>query len=187
MASEVAPGSRREWRSDPAIVSGGQLMEQGIHVDRSVRLVSRQGEPGDRLHQHEPLAHPASRRQRLRLAADDGAASIASVHSSLTQWTNLFELELFGEKGSLTVRGLGASYGVEELIVSQHDPTAPFSHKTIEYRGGDSSWKSEWEEFTRAIAERRQPLGSGEDGLTAMQIVNAVYSASANGQAVVLP
>ena len=82
------------------------------------------------------------------------------------------------------MRGLGTSYGVEKLIVSKHDPQGPFSHKTIEYRGGDSSWKSEWEEFTRAIAEKRQPLGNGQDGLTAIRLVNAVYTASRDGRTV---
>jgi predicted dehydrogenase len=112
---------------------------------------------------------------------------VASVHSSLTQWTNLFEFEIFGEKGALTVRGLGASYGVEELVVSLHDPSAPFSHETVEYRGGDTSWKGEWDEFVKAIEEKREPLGNGEDGLAAMRVVNAVYTAARSGQTVTLP
>jgi predicted dehydrogenase len=178
-------GIETEWRSDPAIVSGGQLMEQGIHlVDLFVWFLGKVSRvTGFTSATHWPI-HPLEDNGFALLQMQDGV--VASIHSSLTQWTNLFEFEVYGEKGSLTVRGLGASYGVEELVVSQHDPTAPFSHKTIEYRGGDSSWKSEWEEFTRAIEERRQPLGNGQDGLTAMMIVNAVYSASKSGQAIVL-
>ena len=103
---------------------------------------------------------------------------IASVHSSVTQWINLFEFEVYGEKGSLTVQGLGASYGVEKLIVSEHDANGPFSYQTIEYRSGDVSWKQEWKEFTRAMRDRTTPVGDGEDGLLAMQIVNAAYSAA---------
>jgi predicted dehydrogenase len=109
---------------------------------------------------------------------------ICSIHSSLTQWINLFEFEIYGAHGSLTVHGLGASYGVEKLIISEHDPKGPFASRTIEYRGGDSSWKSEWMEFTRAIAKRSQPLGNGEDGLRAMQIVNAAYAASRDGRTI---
>jgi len=179
-------GMEREWRSDPAIVSGGQLMEQGIHVVDlfcwflgKIRRVT-----GFTSATRWPIA-PLEDNGFALLETADGV--IASVHASLTQWTNLFELEVYGDKGSLAVRGLGASYGVEELTVSLHDPSAPFSHHTTEYRGGDTSWKAEWEEFTAAIAERRAPLGSGDDGLYAMQIVNAVYSASKTGQAVVLP
>ncbi len=179
-------GVETEWRSDPAIVSGGQLMEQGIHlIDLFVWFLGKVNRVTGFTSTNRWPILPLEDNGFALLQTQDGA--IASVHSSLTQWTNLFEFEVYGDKGSLVVRGLGASYGVEELVVSQHDPSAPFSHKTIEYRGGDGSWKAEWEEFTRAIEERRQPLGSGQDGLVAMQIVNAVYAASANGQAVVLP
>src|SRR5207249_2680059 len=110
------------WRSDPKIVSGGQLMEQGIHVVDLFRWFLG------------PIARVtgfvSTMRWPIAPLEDNGFALletksgvIASVHSSLTQWTNLFELEIYGEKGSLAVRGLGASYGVEELVVSEHDPT----------------------------------------------------------------
>jgi predicted dehydrogenase len=178
-------GVEREWRSDPAIVSGGQLMEQGIHVVDLFRWffgdIARA--TGFTSATRWPIA-PLEDNGFALLQTRDGV--VASVHSSLTQWTNLFEFEVYGEKGSLSVRGLGASYGVEELVVSLHDPTAPFSHETVEYRGGDTSWKGEWEEFVAAIEEQRQPLGNGDDGLAAMQVVMAVYSAARTGQTVSL-
>jgi predicted dehydrogenase len=178
-------GIEKEWRSNPDIVSGGQLMEQGIHVvDLFVWFLGKVS---------RVTGFASTTRWPIQPLEDNGFALlqtregvVASVHSSLTPWTNLFEFEVYGEKGSLAVRGLGASYGVEELVVTQHDPSAPFSHRTIEYRGGDTSWKAEWEEFIRAIDEKRQPLGSGEDGLVAMQIVNAVYAASKSGQTISL-
>jgi predicted dehydrogenase len=178
-------GIEKEWRSDPAIVSGGQLMEQGIHlvdlfrwflgeITRATGFVSTT---------RFPIA-PLEDNGFALLQTSEGV--VASLHSSLTQWTNLFEFEVFGDKGSLSVQGLGASYGVEKLVVSLHDPTGPFSHETIEYRGGDSSWKSEWDEFVSAIEQKRRPIGDGADGLAAMEIVSAVYSASKTGNAVVL-
>jgi predicted dehydrogenase len=179
-------GIEKEWRSDPAIVSGGQLMEQGIHVVDLFRwfLGDIARVTGMVSTARWPIA-PLEDNGFALLETKDGI--VASVHSSLTQWTNLFEFEVYGEKGSLTVRGLGASYGVEELIVSLHNPSAPFSHETIEYRGGDGSWKGEWDEFVAAIDEKRAPLGDGADGLAAMEVVSAVYSASKTGQAVLLP
>jgi predicted dehydrogenase len=178
-------GIEKEWRSNPAIVSGGQLMEQGIHVVDLFRwfLGPITRVTGFTSTSRWPIA-PLEDNGFALLQAETGV--IASVHASLTQWTNLFEFELYGEAGSLVVRGLGASYGVEELVISQHDPSAPFSHKTIEYRGGDISWKAEWEEFVGAMEGKRQPLGNGEDGLAAMQIVNAAYAAARTGQTIVL-
>jgi predicted dehydrogenase len=176
-------GIEKEWRSDPKIVSGGQLMEQGIHLVDLFRWFVGDAKrvTGFTSTSHFPIA-PLEDNGFALIQTASGA--ICSVHSSLTQWTNLFELEVYGEKGSVTIEALGASYGVEKLRVAVHDPTGPFSHQTIEYRGGDSSWKSEWEEMTRAIAERRAPIGNGEDGLRAMEIVQAVYQASKTGSAV---
>ena len=111
---------------------------------------------------------------------------IASIHSSITQWINTFEFEIYGEKGSLTVTGLGTSYGVEKLVVSLHDPKGPFSHETIEFRGNDFSWQKEWEEFARAIKTRKQPIGNGLDGLKAIKIVNAIYKSSKIGKVIVI-
>ncbi len=179
-------GVEKEWRSDPKIVSGGQLMEQGIHLVDLFRwfLGDVERVTGFTSTTRFPLPKEIEDNGFALLQMPGGA--ICSVHSSLTQWTNLFEIEVYGEKGSVSVEGLGASYGVEKLRVALHDPTGPFSHQTIEYRGGDVSWKNEWEEMTRAIAERRAPLGSGEDGLRAMEIVMAVYQASKTGSAVKL-
>jgi predicted dehydrogenase len=178
-------GIESEWRSDPKIVSGGQLMEQGIHLVDLFRwfLGDIARVTGFASTTCFPIA-PLEDNGFALLQTRGGV--VASVHSSLTQWTNLFEFEVFGDRGSLAVHGLGASYGVEKLVVSLHDPTGPFSHETIEYRGGDSSWKSEWEEFVAAIEEKRRPLGDGADGLAAMEIVSAVYEASTSGRAVVL-
>ncbi len=176
-------GIEKEWRSDPKIVSGGQLMEQGIHVVDLFRWfigeVARV--TGFTSNTRWPIA-PLEDNGFALLETASGA--ICSVHSSLTQWTNLFEFEVYGENGSITIEGLGTSYGVEKLHVAMHDPTGPFARNTIEFRGGDGSWKAEWDELVRAIDERRAPLGSGDDGLRAMEIVGAVYSAARTGQAV---
>jgi predicted dehydrogenase len=177
-------GLEKEWRSDPKIVSGGQLMEQGIHVIDLFRwFLGEMGRvTGMVAANHWPLPAPLEDNGFVVMQSKSGV--ICSIHSSLTQWINLFEFEIYGSRGSLTVQGLGASYGLEKLVISEHDPQGPFSSRTIEYRGGDSSWKSEWLEFTRAIKTRTQPLGHGDDGLRAMQIVNAAYTASRENRTV---
>lgn len=177
-------GIEKEWRSDPKIVSGGQLMEQGIHLVDLFRwfLGDMSCVTGMTAANHWPMPPPLEDNGFVVMQNQSGI--ICSIHSSLTQWINLFEFEVYGAYGSLTVRGLGSSYGVEKLVINQHDPKGPFTSKTIEYRGSDPSWKSEWLEFTRAIVKRNQPSGNGEDGLKAMQIVNAAYAASRDGRTV---
>lgn len=175
----------REWRADSSVVGGGQLMELGIHVIDLYRwfLGDFVAVAGMTATNFWPIA-PLEDNGFALLRSKNGA--VCSVHSSLTQWTNLFEFELYGQKGSLTVQGLGGSYGVEQLLTSEYDPTGPFFHKTVEYRGGDISWQREWENFAAAIAGEEPVVGDGADGLRAMEIVAAVYSASETGRTVEL-
>lgn len=178
-------GIEKEWRSDPKIVGGGQLMEQGIHLVDLFRwfLGDMATVAGMVSTSHWPIA-PLEDNGFALLGTSDG--TVVSIHASLTQWINLFHFELYGTKGSLTVEGLGGSYGVEKLMVSQHDPQGPFAHTVTEYRAGDRSWHTEWQEFVRAVETRTPPPGDGVDGLKAMEIVNAVYAAARTGQAVPL-
>jgi predicted dehydrogenase len=170
------PGYENEWRADPAQAAGGQFIEQGTHAIDLFRWFL--GEVAE-------VACMTGIRYFDKQAMDDNGMAIfrmatgamASVHSSLTQWKNVFSFEVFGEDGYLNVEGLGASYGTERLIAGRRDFSAPFQDTITEFRGGDISWREEWKEFTRAVAERREPIGSGHDGLAAMRIALAAYQA----------
>ena len=174
------PGYEQEWRADPQIVAGGQLMEQGIHaVDLSRWFLGDFAEVvclvGTHFWPIQPLEDDA-----FVLFRTPGGA-VASIHSSLTQWKDIFSFELFGTDGYIIVEGLGGSYGTERAVLGRRDFTAPFGEEVIEFRGGDSSWRDEWAEFAAAVREGREPLGCGRDGLEALRLVHAAYAASRDG------
>jgi predicted dehydrogenase len=168
------PGYENEWRADPAQAAGGQFIEQGTHAIDLFRWF---------LGEVDEVACMTGVRYFTQQAMDDNGMAMfrmasgatASVHSSLTQWKNVFSFEVFGEDGYLIVDGLGASYGTEKLIAGRRDFTAPFQDTITEFRGGDISWREEWKEFARAIAEGREPIGGGHDGLAAMRVALAAY------------
>ena len=177
------PGMTSEWRSNPKVTPGGQLMEQGVHlVDLFRWFLGETAEVTGMMSTTCFPIHPLEDNGFLLMKSQAGV--VASVHASLTQWINHFDFEVYGDKGSLRIDGLGASYGVEKLHLSQHDPTGPFAYQTTEYRGGDVSWKNEWAEFVRTIDGGASPLGSGVDGLRAMEVVEGAYEASRTGHTV---
>jgi predicted dehydrogenase len=179
------PGYEREWRADPEVVSGGQLMEQGIHAVDLARWFL-----GDF---SQVAAFAETRFWNIGPLEDNAfalyrtpAGAVASIHSSLTQWKNLFSFELYGRDGYIAVEGLGGGYGTERAIFGKRDFAAPFAEEVVEYRGEDRSWQEEWKEFVAAIEERREPLGSARDGLEAMRLVFAAYEAAKAGRTVEL-
>jgi predicted dehydrogenase len=174
------PGYEKEWRADPNVISGGHLMEQGIHAIDLFRWFlgdfdKVSGYTSTRFWEMSPLEDNAFAILRTT------KGQIASLHSSLTQWKNQFIFEIFGQDGYIIIEGLGGGYGTEKLTIGKRAFYEPFKDETTEFRGSDISWLEEWKEFMQAIAEKREPIGSGYDGLEALKLVNAIYQSANKG------
>lgn len=177
------PDYQTEWRADPSQAAGGQFIEQGSHA---IDLFSWF------LGDIRSVSCMTSRLFFTKQPLDEGGMAIfkfangatASLHTTLTQWKNLFQFEVFGEDGYIVVDGLGGSYGTEKLIYGKRDFSGPFENNIKEFRRGDISWKEEWIEFLSAIKEKREPLGSAHDGLLAMKISLAAYESERKGKVV---
>lgn len=180
------PGLENEWRSDPAQAGGGELLDQGVHLIDLMQWFA--GPP------HEvfgvlqtavwPIA-PLEDNAYCVLRFPDGA--VAQLHVSMTQWKNLFSLEVHGELGSVAVEGLGGSYGVERLVhtVRALQGGAPdvFEER---FEGEDESWTREWDAFVSAVCTGTAGEAGPADGVAAMRTLDALYT-SARTSAVVRP
>ena len=171
------PGYDKEWRCNPKIVGGGHLMEQGIHlIDLSRWFLGEFSEVAGYTATYFWDMKPLEDNAFALLHTKQG--QIASIHSSTTQWKNLFTFEITGQDGYIVVNGLGGSYGNEQVSLLKRDFYKPFENKVIQYRGSDNSWYEEWKDFVTAIKENRQPLGTGQDGLEAIKLVLAIYESA---------
>jgi predicted dehydrogenase len=176
------PGYEKEWRASRDVSGGGELLDQGVHVVDLFRWFL-----GD-----FDEAYGIAPTFYWNMEVEDNAFAIfrtsggqtAMMHTSWTQWKNRFTFEIYGEAGYLIVNGLGGSYGTETLTIGKRpinrDSTPIYlggapEEETIVFDGPDQSWELEWKEFKAAIRERREPLGSGRDGLEANRMIAAVY------------
>lgn len=181
------PGYDREWRADPDLAGGGELLDQGVHVLDLFRwffgdFADVAGHVATYFWDMAPLEDNAF--ALLRTAAGQAA----QLHVSWTQWKNLFSFELVGRDGYLVVDGLGGSYGPETLRVGRRRPEggAP-DEQALSFPSEDLSWGAEWDEFVSAVRERRQPLASGDDGFATLRLVDAIYESARAGRSVSLP
>jgi predicted dehydrogenase len=174
------PGYDREWRADPAIAGGGELLDQGVHLIDLARwflgdFAEIRGHIGTFF-----WDMPVEDNGFLWLRT--AAGQVAWLHASCTEWKNLFSFEVFGRHGKLQVDGLGGSYGVERLAFYKMRPHLGPPETTIwEYPGEDTSWRAEFANLATCIAEGRAPAGTLEDALAALMVVGQVYDPKAGG------
>jgi predicted dehydrogenase len=170
-------GYEEEWRAQPQISGGGELIDQGIHlVDLSRWFLGDFTE----IFGFAPTYF-------WNMKVEDNAFlflktprnQVAWLHASWTEWKNLFSFEIVGEYGKLEVEGLGGSYGTERLIHYRMRPEMGPPETTIwEYPFPDESFRLEFEEFLSAIHEKRQPMGNLYDARAALAIIERVYGGS---------
>ncbi|MDQ6949265.1 MAG: Gfo/Idh/MocA family oxidoreductase [Actinomycetota bacterium] len=180
------PGYDKEWRGDPELAGGGELLDQGVHLVDLCRwflgdFVEVSGSLATWFWDVAPLEDNAF--AMLRTAA----GQLASIHSSWTQWKNVFRFEIFGRDGYVTIEGLGGSYGPPSLIHGRRRAeSGPPEETEQKFPSDDRTWDLEWNDFLGAIAEQRRPLGDGRDGLAAARVIDAIYASAQKGSPVTL-
>lgn len=175
------PGYDREWRMDPQVSGGGELLDQGIHAIDLFRWFF--GEFSEAVGFTASYIWGGSVEDNAFAILRTAGGQIASLHASWTQWKNLFSLELFGDRGYLLAEGLGGSYGAERLMVGQRRPEGGVpKEEVLTFASGDESWVEEWRVFTEAIRDGRQPPGNGYDGVQALRLIRSLYDSARTGK-----
>jgi predicted dehydrogenase len=175
------PGYEHEWRGSRELAGGGELADQGVHVIDLIHWFAGMPETAFAVIQTAvwPLGTLEDNAFAL-LRFRDGA--VAAFHTSWTQWKNLFSFEVFGSAGAVLVEGLGGSYGPETLTTHLRRPEggAPVTSQQA-FPGVDCSWREEWDDFLGGVLDGRRVVGSADDGVSAMRVLDALYRSAASG------
>jgi predicted dehydrogenase len=171
------PGYESEWRAQPAISGGGELIDQGPHlIDLSRWFLGEFTEVGGFAHTYY-WEMPVDDNGFLLLKT--ARNQVAFLHASCTEWKNIFSMEIFGRDGKLEISGLGGSYGVEKLTWYRMLPEmGPPETTTWEYPMADDSWSVEMAEFFEDIRLDRQPSAGLRDADAALRVVEKIYLSS---------
>lgn len=170
-------GYDKEWRANPQLSGGGELIDQGPHLIDLSRWFM-----GD-FSEVQGFAHT----YYWDMPVDDNGfmllktakQQVAFLHASCTEWKNLFSMEIYGKDGKLDLSGLGGSYGLEKLTYYKMLPQmGPPETISWEYPMADDSWALEMAEFYQDIHENREPAASINDAYQALKIIDQIYKDS---------
>lgn len=170
-------GYDREWRADPKMSGGGELIDQGVHlIDLAGWFLGEFSTvEGHAATYFWDMAVDDNAFLNLRNA--DGAT--AWLHVSCSEWKNLFSFEIYGRTGKLQIDGLGGSYGVERLTYYRMLPEmGPPETTAWEYPRGDDSWRLEMADFLEDIRLHRTPTPGLREARQALDVVEKIYRAS---------
>jgi predicted dehydrogenase len=170
-------GYDKEWRSDPKLSGGGELIDQGPHlIDLSRWFL------GD-FSEVQGFAHT----YYWNMPVDDNGfmllktpkQQVAFLHASCTEWKNLFSMEIYGKDGKLDLSGLGGSYGLEKLTYYKMLPQmGPPETTSWEYPMTDDSWAVEMAEIYEDIHQDREPAAGLNDAYQSLKVIDQIYKDS---------
>ena len=168
-------GYEREWRMNPELSGGGQLLDQGVHLIDLTRCLF--GEVS--------LAFAELRSDYWDGEVEDNAylglrverGGFAWLHASWTEWKNLFSFEITLRDAKLEMAGLGGSYGTERLTLYEMSPEmGPPRTSSWEWPFPDSSWEREMVDVVESV-QGGAALGAGiDDGVAVLELVKNAYA-----------
>jgi predicted dehydrogenase len=170
-------GYDKEWRADPKLSGGGELIDQGVHLIDLAGIFLGEFTQVDGHVATYFWNMPVDDNAFISLRNADGKT--AWLHVSCTEWKNMFSLEIYGRDGKLQMDGLGRSYGVEKLTYYKMLPQmGPPETSVWEFPGEDDSWKIEMQTFFEDIRLRRTPKPGLEEAKAVLRVVEQIYRKS---------
>jgi len=167
-------GYDKEWRADPKLSGGGELIDQGIHL---IDLASWFLGEFTKVEGHTATYFwnmPVDDNAFLSLQTAKGQT--AWLHASCAEWKNLFSFEIYGRHAKLHIEGLGGSYGVEKLFHYQMKPEMGIPEtKVYEFPGADESWRIELNKFEDDVRNKRTSDSGLREARAAMDVVEQIY------------
>jgi predicted dehydrogenase len=184
---------RADWQYKAPVSGGGAMMDVGIHMTDLARFVL--GEVSEVYGVSSGRIWQVPGSEDNALAIFKSPAGIPAVyHATWTEWKGYrFFVEVYGDRGM--VRGYYAP--MSNLLITQDKPGGPRRkvrkfYPEIMLREKLKSWTStallsfeeELADFLRMTRGEKTNLADGVAGFRAVEMANAVYQSTRNGQPV---
>jgi len=168
------------WRSQKSLAGGGILLDQGIHMLDLFLMFCGDFE--------EVQAFVSNLYWKLDIEDNvfanlrNSRGQVASLHSTMTQWRHLFSLEIFLERGYITINGLktpSGAYGDEIMSIAQNrslPPAAVWTQQEDMVFHTDQSWERELKMFAECVRnDSPVPTGNSADAYKLLRLIEKIY------------
>lgn len=170
-------GYGKEWRFEPKIAGGGELLDQGCHlIDLANFYV---GEMNTAIGFTEKMFWSKKLEDNAFFILRNKKGQVAHLSASCTEWKNIFVFEIMLKRAKIQINGLGRSYGKETITLYKMKPEmGPPDVEEIDFIEEDLSWKLENEEFFDAIKKKDFSDKKLKEGYYAIKKVFDIYKFS---------
>ena len=171
-------GYEQEWRTRASSAGGGQLLDQGVHALDLFRWFA-----GEFLEVKATAATSfwpiAPLEDNVFALLRNERGCVAQLHASWTSWKNNFQFVISGERGHISVTGLGGAYGMERLVHGIRTTLgSPPQESSFEFPQPDESLHLELDDYLDCIEQGREPQSSGEDAWKTLKLAQSIYAAA---------
>ncbi|MFQ6043954.1 MAG: Gfo/Idh/MocA family protein, partial [Candidatus Poribacteria bacterium] len=170
--AKIYPEDPAQWRTDPQMAGGGVVMNCGSHrIDLLVYLLGDVAEVSafvDTLHCNYPVEDSSVIIMRFAT----GAQAVANFNQNVRASTD--EFAIYGTEGKIVATPLDSGNIVVHNASGTQEynlPPTKITHLGLV------------QDFVQSIVTEREPISSGEDGMKASLVMDAVYKSSKLKQA----
>lgn len=174
------------WFGQKKLAGGGPLIDLGVHrLDLALWLMGYPKPVWVMGGAYSPIATAIAKRQKKKYDVEDLAAGMIQFDNGATlaveaSWAanikekELMETRLLGTKAGLVQRNLNEGYQFEAEVYLEQGGNL-FDMKLNKVQGGV---KSSMYCFVDAIIKNKPHDATGEEGLTVMELLDAIYASS---------
>ncbi len=167
-------GYEKEWRFNPKIAGGGELLDQGSHL---IDLVNYFIGP---MPKAQGVVCNLFWKSKLEDAAffqlRNNKNQYAHLCATAIEWKNIFEFEIMLKKAKIHISGLGGSYGPETLTLYKMNPSmGPPEVQKYNFSTADQSWRRETQEFFSRIERKDTSPKNILDAKYVLETIGKIY------------
>ncbi len=180
------------WRQDPVSGGGGSLMDMGSHCIDLLGMFFGKIKSVSCFINNTVHPYKSEDSAIVSLYFENGSMGTVDTFFCIPDNSSKNMLELYGSKGSILAKGtIGQGDAGEMIAYLEQDSSGYNAQQARDMSKGMAvnpspvnTYRSEIEEFSSAILEKREPLNNVQLGLESQKILAACYESARKGKIV---